>query len=111
MGYTQQTKDTTSGADIILDEKGTLVVPDILANAGGVVVSYFEWLQNRAGTSWTLGEVRTRLEKTMLEAFNQIYGKMESLQCDFRTAAYVEALERINKAVESQGTYSYYSHQ
>jgi glutamate dehydrogenase (NADP+) len=101
----------TSGADEILNHNKIVVVPDILANAGGVTVSYFEWLQNRNGISWTEAEVHQRLSKVMVEAFDTIYARMVELNIDFRTAAYVHALERINKAVDAQGTYGYFNAQ
>ena len=101
----------TSGADEILSHNKIVVVPDILANAGGVTVSYFEWLQNRNGISWTEAEVHQRLSKVMVEAFDMIYARVVELNIDFRTAAYVHALERINKAVDAQGTYGYFNAQ
>ena len=95
---------TTGEADQILHEAGTLVVPDILANAGGVTVSYFEWTQNMAGFSWTLEEVHTRLRDIMSREFLEVYGLRESKKCDMRTAAYGTALRRLAEAYRSMGT-------
>lgn len=96
-------------ADPILAERNVLVVPDILANAGGVTVSYFEWAQNRAGYYWTLEEVQDKLRGIMLAEFSAIYKTMERIKTDMRTAAYVHALSRIGAALESQGTAEYFS--
>ena len=99
---------TTSDADAILRERGKMVVPDILANAGGVTVSYFEWVQNKAGFYWDLDEVHTRLQKIMATEFNHVYQFMQDKQIDMRTAAYAHALSRMGSAVESQGTHRYF---
>ncbi len=99
----------TSDADEILAKRNTLVVPDILANAGGVTVSYFEWVQNRAGYYWTQEEVQSRLQTIMIKEFHLIYDLMTDKSIDMRTAAYVHALNRISAAVESLGTNKYFS--
>ena len=99
---------TTSDGDAVLVEKGTLVVPDILANAGGVTVSYFEWAQNKAGFYWPLEEVHAKLRIIMLREFNTVYGLMSEKKTDMRTAAYVHALNRIGEAIEAQGTSRYF---
>jgi glutamate dehydrogenase (NADP+) len=99
----------TSDADRILNEKGKLIVPDILANAGGVTVSYFEWVQNKGGYYWTVDEVRSRMHKIMAREFNVIYDFMEEKKIDMRTAAYALALTRIGEAIASQGTVRYFT--
>lgn len=99
----------TSQADAILREKKTQVVPDILANAGGVTVSYFEWVQNKAGYYWTEPEIHSRLQEIMSREFRAVYRLMEEKKIDLRTAAYVHALSRIGAAIESQGTRRYFS--
>ncbi|MCB9798978.1 Glu/Leu/Phe/Val dehydrogenase [Candidatus Nomurabacteria bacterium] len=86
---------TTPEADKILHEKGVVVVPDVLANAGGVTVSYFEWDQNVKGEHWSEKEVLERLEKIMVGAFDEIWQAKEKYGVDMRTAAFVKALERI----------------
>lgn len=102
---------TTPEADELLNSKGVHVVPDILANAGGVTVSYFEWLQNRTGLYWTELGVHQRLKKTIVTAFSEIDQRMTEHQCDMRTAAYAHALNRLTAAIQAQGTYSYFHHQ
>jgi len=95
---------TTAEADEILHANGVLVVPDVLANAGGVTVSWFEWLQNRAGQAWSLDDVHTRLHDKMQNQFHAVHSRMESLESPMRTAAYVLALERLDAALSAGGT-------
>lgn len=98
----------TRGADEALNAKGTIVVPDILANAGGVTVSYFEWTQNRSGLYWMEEEVHSRLEAIMSREFNAVYELSVAKAIDLRTAAYVHALNRIGEAVAAQGTSQFF---
>jgi glutamate dehydrogenase (NADP+) len=99
----------TGDADQILNKKGKLVVPDILANAGGVTVSYFEWVQNKGGYYWTVDDVHTRLHEIMSREFNTVFDLMERKQVDMRTAAYALALNRIGEAIASQGTARFFA--
>ena len=99
----------TSEADALLANKGTLIVPDILANAGGVTVSYFEWVQNKQGFYWSEEEVRSRLFEIMTREFNAVYELMEKIGTDMRTATYAHALTRLGKAVEAGGTREYFA--
>ncbi|MCU0515736.1 MAG: Glu/Leu/Phe/Val dehydrogenase [Oscillatoria sp. Prado101] len=98
----------TSGADKILEEKGIYVFPDILVNAGGVTVSYFEWVQNRSGLYWTLQEVNQRLKQKMVEETEPIWQMSQELAISMRTAAYVHALNRLGEAINAKGTRDYY---
>ena len=95
---------TTGEADTILFENGTMVVPDVLANAGGVTVSWFEWLQNRAGAYWELEEVHQKLRTTMQRQYRAIYSRMNESNSPMRTAAYALALERLDNAHSAGGT-------
>ncbi|MCM1985405.1 Glu/Leu/Phe/Val family dehydrogenase [Lyngbya confervoides] len=94
----------TSGADAILEAKGIQVFPDILVNAGGVTVSYFEWLQNRGGWYWSADQVKKRLKERMVSEAHHIWEVAQSKQISLRTAAYVHALHRIGDAIEAKGT-------
>lgn len=99
----------TSDADAIINQKDILVIPDILANAGGVTVSYFEWVQNRAGFYWEESEVHAKLQAIMKKEFNNVYELMLEKKIDMRTAAYVHALNRLAQAIEVKGTHRYFS--
>ncbi len=94
--------------DLELFERGIQVVPDVLANAGGVTVSYFEWVQNRAGYYWTLDEVRSRLADIMTRAFAEVWAAAEHERKSLRSAAYATALHRIEEAELAHGTRGYF---
>lgn len=96
----------TANADAILDQKGILVIPDILANAGGVTVSYFEWVQDRQGYFWTEERVNRRLNRMMRNAFQLIYGVMEEHNITLRQAAYVYAIKKVAETLKLRGIYA-----
>ncbi len=96
---------TTVEADKILNLKGAVVVPDILANAGGVVVSYFEWVQNIQSLTWDFDEVNRTLEKIMIRAFNEVWEKMHAMGSTMRMGAYMVALERLADAKRIRGIF------
>ncbi len=97
---------TTAGADSILEDQGIFVIPDILANAGGVTVSYFEWVQNREGYYWSLGRVEKRLKKIMVNAFNDVLQTAEAHSVNLRTACYMKAIERVAFVHQLRGIYA-----
>ena len=97
---------TTPLADEILERKGVFVIPDILANAGGVTVSYFEWVQDRQGFFWTEKAVNEQLEQIMVESFAAIVGYAKQHQVNNRTAAYMVALDRVAAAIRLRGIYA-----
>jgi glutamate dehydrogenase (NAD(P)+) len=97
---------TTPDAHRHLHERGVFVIPDILANAGGVTTSYFEWVQDRYGYFWEEDEVNTRLERKMHEAFHTVLDTSLRYKCDMRTAAYVVAIERVSAVTKLRGMYA-----
>jgi len=94
---------TSSRADKIINEKGIMVVPDILANAGGVTVSYFEWVQNRLGYKWTADRVNRRSDRIMKDAFNNVYKTSLQYNVSMRTAAYIVAIDKVAKTYKYRG--------
>jgi len=97
---------TTAPADKILEQMGVFVIPDILANAGGVTVSYFEWVQDRQGFFWNEQLVNERLEEIMVNSFNDVVGFAEKHKVNNRTAAYMLALDRVAFAIRLRGIYA-----
>ena len=96
---------TSPEADRILYDRGVMVIPDILCNAGGVVVSFFEWTQNRRGESWTLEEVREKLQVYMDDAWARVAKEARERKIDFRTAAYIVALARLQAVYNERGIF------
>ena len=96
----------TSHADEIIDKKGIFVVPDILGNAGGVTVSYFEWVQDRQGFFWRESEVNERLQDVMDQSFDQVVRAAESHGVSNRIAAYIVAIDRVARALKLRGIYA-----
>ncbi len=97
---------TTPLADHILADKGVFVIPDILANAGGVTVSYFEWVQDRQGFFWTEKAVNEQLEQIMVDSFSTIVAYADQHHVNNRTAAYMVALDRVAAAIKLRGIYA-----
>jgi glutamate dehydrogenase/leucine dehydrogenase len=96
---------TSSKADNIINEKGIMVVPDILANAGGVTVSYFEWVQNRLGYKWTADRVNRRSDRIMKDAFTNVYRVSKEYNVPMRIAAYMVAIDKVAKTYKYRGGY------
>ncbi len=97
---------TTAAAQSILDERGVVVVPDILANAGGVTVSYFEWVQDRMGYFWTEEVVNTRLEQAMVKAFNDVNDVAKEYDVSMRVAAYILSVQRVATVYRMRGLFA-----
>jgi glutamate dehydrogenase (NAD(P)+) len=96
---------TTPDADDIFRERGIAVIPDILANAGGVTVSYFEWVQDLQHFFWEEGEINQRLEQIMVRSFDAVEAKRQEQQTDFRMGAYLLAVSRVAEATQVRGIY------
>ena len=95
----------TKQADKILNEKGISVVPDILANSGGVVVSYFEWVQSIQAFFWGINEVNENLKKIMIKSFEEVWNISKKEKVSLREAAFIISIEKIAKAVELRGIF------
>jgi glutamate dehydrogenase (NAD(P)+) len=96
---------TTPDADAILRENGVTVLPDILANAGGVTVSYFEWVQGLDNFFWDRKRVQDELQKIMERSFDEVNAKADEADCDHRTAAYTIAISRVAEACRLKGLF------
>ena len=96
----------TPGADDILERKNIFIIPDILCNAGGVTVSYLEWVQNRMGYYWSKERVNEDLEKIIIKAFDQVYDTAQKNKVNMRIAAFMLAIDRVTKAAELRGLYA-----
>ena len=97
---------TTARADKVLDQKGVFVIPDILANAGGVTVSYFEWVQDRGGYFWDEETVNQRLERIMVQSFDEVTAMAEKHKVDNRIGAYMLAIDRVAAVHRLRGLYA-----
>ena len=96
---------TSSKADGVLNDKGIVVVPDILANAGGVTVSYFEWVQNRLGYKWEAERVNRRSDRILKDALNNVYKVAQEYKVSLRIAAYMVAIDKVAKTYKYRGGY------
>ena len=94
-----------ASADAILDQKGILIVPDILANAGGVTISYFEWVQNRLGHYWSEEMVNSYGDPKLVEAFEEVWDASQEYHCSMRIAAYIVGIRRVGKGVALKGNF------
>jgi glutamate dehydrogenase (NAD(P)+) len=97
---------TSADADDILRDRGIMVIPDILANAGGVTVSYFEWVQNRLGYYWDINDVYRRHDRMMREAFDNVYETALKFKTTLRLGAYIFAIDKVSKTLKLRGIYA-----
>jgi glutamate dehydrogenase (NAD(P)+) len=96
---------TTPGADRVLEDNGVLLIPDILANAGGVTVSYYEWVQDQYSFFWSEDRINQTLEATIGKAFYEVYEKAQHYGTDLRTGAYILAIDRVAEATRVRGIF------
>jgi glutamate dehydrogenase/leucine dehydrogenase len=96
---------TTPGSDRVLADRGVFLVPDILANAGGVTVSYYEWVQDQYSFFWSEKQINETLEQTMRTAFNSVYETAQRYDTDMRTGAYILAVARVAEATNVRGIF------
>ena len=96
---------TTPEADVILGDRGVMLIPDILANAGGVIVSYFEWVQGLQYHFWRESEINSRLQEIMIRAFSQVRAMAKRERVDLRTAALMVGVRRVADAFQLRGFY------
>lgn len=97
---------TSADADQILNDNGIMVIPDILANSGGVIVSYFEWVQDRIGYFWDENDVNNRLTRMMTEAFENVYKTAMNYHTNLRIGAYIYAIDKVSRVLKLRGIYS-----
>jgi len=96
---------TTPEADRILESKGVVVIPDVLANAGGVVCSYFEWVQDIQAYFWDVDQINESLDKIMVKSFDEVWTVSKEREVDMRTAAYMNAVTRVASAIRQRGIF------
>jgi len=96
---------TTPDGDRVLFDKEIFILPDILCNSGGVIVSYFEWLQNKRAEFWDLDEVDAKLHRLLMRAYDRVQGDAELFDTDWRTAAYIVAIRRLEQVYKNRGIF------